>query len=774
MNRCRLKVLVCSRSRQMVRTGCAIVLALSFLVPFATLGGTNARRPVSVADAITMTTLSDERYFLGDSADGRVAQFSPDGKWFTVLLEKGDIEHNTNVYSLLLFETGRAFESPKPIVLLTLASSSSRPAIAAPKWLPDNETLIFLCEKDRETAQVCTLNKGTGRLAQRTRHETRVLSFDASSDGRTIVFLAEPPARVSRSVESSQAVVVTAQAPDLVPRDDCNCPYHDPTEANQLFVQMGDVPERRVEFSDFAFFFQPISVSPDGRYAVLPAAVTNVPGEWSGYTDPVILRSVTEKRSVGIHSSLERYLLLETSTARIRPLINAPLEAVTQGFAWRPDSQSAVVSGAFLPLETVDTVERSVREKASFVVEINVATGAFTKISDRRLEVAKWMYAGGRIVLRSPSDNANVPVVFEKAEGLWKEVPASGLAEYDNLPLMVTLEEDLNTPPDIYVRDWKGNQRTLLLALNPQFSDIEFGTAEPVTWRATDGHEVAGVLFLPPHYRSGVKYPLVIQTHGIDSGRFEMDGPWHSAFAARMLAGRDIVVLEVGHATNSDEAHRYFNSQEEAPREMAAYEGGIDYLDGRGVIDRTRVGIIGFSRTVWKVEFALTHSNYAFAAVILADGFDAGYWQYLLYRAADTDFARVNAGQPFGEGLGQWFARSPSFHVDRVHTPVRIEEHGSDSVAGGWEWFSALTHLERPVELVYLPRAPHLLVKPWDRLASQQGTVDWFCFWLKGEKDADPEKSGQYERWEALRQLQRRADETPENGEEPVTKRVPR
>ena len=774
MNRWAWKFVVCLKSRQMATSGCVVVLALSFLVPLAAPDERNSRRPVSVADAVTMTTLSDERYFLGDSADGRVAQFSPDGKWFTVLLQKGDIEHNTNVYSLLLFQTGRAFESPKPVVLLSLASSSSHPAIAAPKWLPDNETLIFLCEKDGETAQVCTLNRGTGRLEQRTHHGTRVLSFDASYDGRSIVFLAEPPARVSRGVESKQAAVVTAQAPDLVPRDDCNCPYHDPTEANQLFVQMRDAPERRVEFSDFAFFFQPISVSPDGHYAVLPAAVTTVPGEWSGYTDPVIQRSVAEKRSVGTHSSLERYLLLETNTARIRPLINAPLEAATQGFAWGPDSQSAVVSGSFLPLETVDAAERSVREKASFVVEINVATGSFTKISDRRLEVTKWMQRGSRIVLHSPSDKANAPVVFEKAGGLWKEISASGLAEYDHLPLTVTLEEDLNTPPDIYVRDSKGNHRTLLLATNPQFADIELGTAEPVTWRATDGHEVTGVLFLPPHYQPGVKYPLVLQTHGIDSGRFEMDGPWHSAFAARMLAGRDIVVLEVGHATNSGEAHRYFNSQEEAPREMAAYEGGVDYLDGRGIIDRTRVGIIGFSRTVWKVEFTLTHSKYAFAAVILADGFDAGYWQYLWYRAADTDYARVNAGQPFGEGLGQWLTRSPSFHMERVHAPVRIEEYGSDHVAGGWEWFSALTHLERPVELVYLPRAPHLLVKPWDRLASQQGTVDWFCFWLKGEKDADPEKSGQYERWEALRQLQRRADETPENGEEPVTKRVPR
>ena len=65
-----------------------------------------------------------------------------------------------------------------------------------------------------------------------------------------------------------------------------------------------------------------------------------------------------------------------------------------------------------------------------------------------------------------------------------------------------------------------------------------------------------------------------------------------------------------------------------------------------------------------------------------------------------------------------------------------------------------LTHMGRPVELIYLPDAVHILVKPWERLTSQQGDVDWFCFWLKGEKDEDPEKREEYERWLEMRERQ--------------------
>jgi len=40
-------------------------------------------------------------------------------------------------------------------------------------------------------------------------------------------------------------------------------------------------------------------------------------------------------------------------------------------------------------------------------------------------------------------------------------------------------------------------------------------------------------------------------------------------------------------------------------------------------------------------------------------------------------------------------------------------------------------------------------------MTSQQTTVDWYCFWLKGEEDRDPAKAQQYARWRELRKLQR-------------------
>jgi hypothetical protein len=74
-------------------------------------------------------------------------------------------------------------------------------------------------------------------------------------------------------------------------------------------------------------------------------------------------------------------------------------------------------------------------------------------------------------------------------------------------------------------------------------------------------------------------------------------------------------------------------------------------------------------------------------------------------------------------------------------------------VLSEWNWFSGLYGLGKPVELIYLPDGTHILEKPWERMVSQQGDVDWFSFWLKGEENPDPAKAEQYKRWRELRSL---------------------
>ena len=102
------------------------------------------KRGITVADSVEISTLdSPADIYAGQPAP----YFSPDGKHFVVVVRKANIEQDTNDSSVLLYETREALSSPKTDVLLKMSSSSSeRYSIRQIRWLPDNETLVFLGE----------------------------------------------------------------------------------------------------------------------------------------------------------------------------------------------------------------------------------------------------------------------------------------------------------------------------------------------------------------------------------------------------------------------------------------------------------------------------------------------------------------------------------------------------------------------------------------------------------------------------------------------------
>jgi len=351
---------------------------------------------------------------------------------------------------------------------------------------------------------------------------------------------------------------------------------------------------------------------------------------------------------------------------------------------------------------------------------------------------------------------------FQKSGEAWSRSSSREQTAVPSLPDII-IDEDMNTPPRMAAVDPPTGRKSLLMDLNPQFQNLALARVEEITWKDAHGIELKAGLYWPPDYVAGKKYPLVIQTHAWSPAKFWMDGPWATAFAAQALAGKGFFVLQ-----DDDPDSHIWETSKEAPTAMAAYESAIDNLDHRGFIDRNRVGITGFSRTFWYVTYTLTHSKYHFVAAAVADGVDGSYFQYMAFPWSAPDFEQVFGGPPFGKRLSQWLKQSPAFLMDKIETPLRIQVLGPDSMLLDWHWFSGLSRLGKAVEMIYIPEGTHILEKPWERMTSQQGNVDWFCFWLKDEEDPDPAKADQYERWRELRKLQQQNSTKPQASSAPV------
>lgn len=740
-----------------------LVLAAALWCGRTTLGreqnGARGKRPITVRDAIEMVRLGLPDALLNAPLKSGIAKFSPDGRQFVIVLKKGDLRKNTTDYSLLLYRTADAFRSPKPDTLVVLSTSSNREAIKTVKWLGDN-SITFIGKREGAPPQVYEFNVNTRRLTKLTHHRSPVVAYDVSADGRALLFEADPtPDELLRNWESSGQGVVSTHDIINVLLGQCGIFRPTTTQGEELFLVRNGSRETRLQAPGviYAGLLTP-SLSPNGRYGLVGVFLREIPLGWSRYRVPWLrdaMRMPRGKEEAAL--TVAQYMTVNTITGQMQPLLNAPVSWQNVGLAWAPDSKSVAVSGTFLPLEKrMHPAENELRLSKSFVVEVYPRNNAFVEITDRALVVRRWDRTSDEIVLTGNyRGTASQQVRFQKIGTSWKLAPFTSVKRSKDARPEVTLQEDINTPPRIYVSSVATGKKSLLLDLNPQFSALRFGKVESITWKAADGHEVSGGLFFPAAYKPGERYPLVIQTHGFFPGKFYMDGPWSSAFAARPLASNGIFVLQVGYSTKQDDG-QFENTPREGPRQMAVYEGAIDYLDKRGLIDRNRVGIIGFSRTVYAVAYTLTHSNYRFVAATLADGITGGYFDYLALPYL-SNIPLLNGGLPFGESLAGWLKNAPNFRLDKVRTPVRIEAYGPASVLGLWGWFSGLTMLGKPVELIYLPGAQHLLNKPSDRLVSQQGNVDWFCFWLKNEENGKSQKQAeQYIRWNLLRRMEKK------------------
>jgi dipeptidyl aminopeptidase/acylaminoacyl peptidase len=318
---------------------------------------------------------------------------------------------------------------------------------------------------------------------------------------------------------------------------------------------------------------------------------------------------------------------------------------------------------------------------------------------------------------------------------------ADGIPAYGHGHLEVAIKQTFTEPPLLVAS--RGSKSRVIWDPNPQLKDIEFPELSVFTWKDNKGREFKGGLFKPANYKPGQRYPLVIQTHGFGNYFFLPDGAGFGNFAAAELATAGIVVLQAGEDCP--------DGTEEGPCTASVYESAAKQLVADGLVDASKIGIIGFSRSCFYVMETLTTSSLHFKAASVIDGVMYDYLQFLTGLPGDD----VMGALPIGEGLQQWMKRSPGFNLEKVNTPLLIRTgEGQSGLLYMWQPYAVLHQLKKPVDLIMLNTDEHAITNPAMRLVAQGGTIDWFRFWLQGYEDPDPAKAEQYKRWREMRKMQ--------------------
>ena len=752
-------------------------------IPIITLAAVHdaCGRPFTAVDDIGIAQFE---YYSGGivPSGGSVIKYSPDGRYFVVITERGVLDRNVPEDTIWLFHTEEVRKyvqhpdsgiASGPIPLARLTTTESGPIIENVRWLADSSGIVFTAPKENERckfAQLYLVDIKSGALESLTPDEENVSDFDIRSRSRYI-YVVSAPRLLKTPPPSDKAVVLTGKNAfeALFPHPGDLKPFKE----GGLWVAIDGNRSRVLDAKTYGSG-NGLALSPDGNSAAALMTTQHSPSEWSRY-----------KVAPGAEAwppipEFRAYYLIDLQKHAKRLLFNAPSGSSLRWNSaadgdpkptWSADGRSLLLPNTFLPLDSSDSNEAVNREHQPYIAVLRLDTSKLSPI----LPLKRWIrekdghrvkghyfidnlrFVDDRTVVINYDRAFTLPgdpqsgVFHQENEGTWQGMSGGEDPITASLAIKIETREGINQPPQIVAADKEGGDFHIIWDPNPQLKEIELGAAEVIHGRDSTGFEWEAGLVKPLNYEQGRRYPLVIQTHGFWKNQFLTNGIFSTAFAARAFAAQGIMVVQA--PDNSYDT----DTPQEGPDHVALYKSIVNALVDQDLVDPGKIGAIGFSRTVYRVLYAITVGNLQLAAASVTDGVSFGYFQEVAapeFISPDSD--PINGGSPFDDiGMKNWRMRSPEFNLRDVKTALLSVQPGPRVVLGSWAEYSIMHALHKPVDLVMLPSGGgHVFTKPSQRLLSETLNVDWFRFWLQGREDPDPAKAGQYVRWRELRRLQ--------------------
>jgi len=269
----------------------------------------------------------------------------------------------------------------------------------------------------------------------------------------------------------------------------------------------------------------------------------------------------------------------------------------------------------------------------------------------------------------------------------------------------------------------------------PELRGIEWGTQERLSYQASDGLVLDGLLILPVgRSRADGPFPLVTLVHGGPDDRYADEFMLGVPCPGQWLAAASYAVFLPNPRGGTGHGREFSAAVVGAlgGAEWSDILEGIDMLVAAGVADPDRLGIAGASHGGFMAAWAIGQTDRFKAAAMFAGISD---WGVLAGTGEYGAMDGVLAGSFGWEGTGPHphDRVSPISFASRVRTPVLIV-HGEDDtnvpLGQAIHFHRALSRYGAEHELVVYPREGHGLAERNHQRDLLLRTRAWFDRWL--------------------------------------------
>ena len=297
---------------------------------------------------------------------------------------------------------------------------------------------------------------------------------------------------------------------------------------------------------------------------------------------------------------------------------------------------------------------------------------------------------------------------------------------------------------DVWVTDSNFKNPRKVSNGDAQRAGFNWGTAELVSFKNTDGVPLKGILLKPDNFDPKKKYPMLVYiyerlTPGLHG--FRAPAPGTSINPSYYVSNGYLVFMpDIVYTTG-------YPGQSALKCVLPAIQEVVD----RGYVDEKAIGIQGHSWGGYQIAYMVTQTNRFRAAApgaIVANmtsAYSGIRWGSGLPRQFQYEHSQSRIGGSLWDYPMRFLENSPVFRADRVETPLLMIHNDEDDAVPwyqGIEYYLALRRLGKEVYMFNYNGERHGLRKRINQKDYTRRLQEFFDHFLKGASEPEWMKKG--------------------------------
>ena len=623
------------------------------------------------------------------------AQISPDGRYVAYTVQQANWDDNEFATQIWIAATATGE---------TYRLTSGKKSSSGPLWAPDSHRLAFTSDRDGKR-QIYVIAPAGGEASQLTNEDTGIGSMAWSPDGASIAFTSSGPEAKERKDRKEKYGEFEIIGGDYVMSHlwRVAVPADIPSDLKKL-------PKPEALTKGESFSVSGFSWSPDGKRIAFSAA-----------RDPDLGSQDTEQLYVLDLADLHVRKLLEGGGPHSRP-------------RWSPDGkQIAYVTANGQPFFFY----------ANRYVAVIPAEGGKPKVLTENFdEDANLVDWGPDGVYFTALERTNAHIYrIDPQSGAVKRI--SGPDQFHAADASFTKDHKAlagtgagpNHFAEVYYSSASDFAPKYLTKVGDQWKGFKLTTREAIRWKSTDGAEIEGVLMKPADYDPARKYPLLVVIHGGPTGVDTTVATADRYYPIERFAAKGALVLKPNYRGSAGYGAKFraLNVRNLGVGDYWDVISGVDYLIGKGMVDKDRVASMGWSEGGYISAFITCFSD-RFKAVSVGAGISD--WMTYYVNTDIHPFTRQYLKATPWEDPEIYRKTSPITYVNQAKTPTLIQQGDQDKRVpppDSYELYQALKDRGVPVKLIFYKGFGHPINKPKQQRAVMEHNYEWFSKYIWNE-----------------------------------------